>query len=323
MTRHIPVLLNEILEYLACGKSLLDCTLGGGGHSNAFLLVNNNIKIVALDRDENAIVNTSEKFINSGLQNRFYPLCGNFGNLDNIFSCDTEYFEELHGFLNHSDTKIKFDKILVDLGISSDQLDEDARGFSFLHDGLLDMRMDLAAKLTAEKVVNEYSFAKLKSVFARGGMSKTAANILASELVKQRPFRTTFEFRDFCENVLRRENKGEKSINQHLAAIPFQAVRIEVNDEFDAIKGFLNVVLDFLAPQGRLAIISFHSLEDELIAKQMRKWARVETVPRSLAVNNNTAVGKLLTRQAILPTEVEVKNNSRARSARLRVFEKY
>jgi 16S rRNA (cytosine1402-N4)-methyltransferase len=316
MTVHVPVMLEEVLQYLAGGQRLLDCTLGGGGHSKALLFANLNLQVVAFDQDLGAINRAKENLGN--LWNRVWAIQGNFGNIKKLLAAVEPPAQQAQ--LAPVLDRILFDRILVDLGISSDQLDDSQRGFSFAKDGPLDMRMDLKTKLTAAEVVNNFSYAQLKGVLINGGMRKSAAAVLADAVIKNRPIKSAWQLRDICEELLfRRRNSANK---QHLAAVPFQAIRIAVNGEFVALKSLLNEVLEFLAPQGRLAIISFHSLEDELVAKKMRSWSQAKTAPRGLAINNSQALGRLLTKQAVAPTTEEVNNNSRARSARLRVFEK-
>ncbi|MDR2337056.1 MAG: 16S rRNA (cytosine(1402)-N(4))-methyltransferase RsmH [Deltaproteobacteria bacterium] len=315
MTVHVPVMLEEVLQYLAGGQRLLDCTLGGGGHSKALLLANPNLQVVAFDQDLGAIEQAKENL--GKLWNRVLAIQGNFGDIKKLLATVTPPRQQAQSVPVLD--RILFDRILVDLGISSDQLDDSQRGFSFAKDGPLDMRMDLKTKLTAAEVVNNFSYAQLKSVLISGGMRKNAAAVLADVVIKSRPIKSTWQLRDICEELL---FKQRNSVNKHLAAVPFQAIRIAVNSEFAVLKSLLNEVLEFLAPQGRLAIISFHSLEDELVAKKMRSWSQAKTAPRGLAINNSQAVGCLLTKQAVMPTTKEVNNNSRARSARLRVFEK-
>jgi 16S rRNA (cytosine1402-N4)-methyltransferase len=310
MTVHIPVMLEEVLKYLSGGEYLLDCTLGGGGHSKALLLANPNLQVVAFDRDADAIERAKENL--GELWSRVFAIHGDFGNIKKLLEAN-------HACTSQAKLAPTFDRILVDLGISSDQLDDSRRGFSFIKNGPLDMRMDLEDELTADEVVNQFSYVKLKRVFINGGVNKSAAAVLTNEVLKSRPIKTTRQLRDICEDVLLRQRN---SLNKHLAAVPFQAIRIAVNGEFSALEHLLNDVLKFLAPQGRLAIISFHSLEDELVAKTMRSWSQAKNAPRGLAINNSQALGQLLTKQALTPAAEEVDKNSRARSARLRIFEK-
>ncbi len=316
-TRHIPVLLDEVLEYLApendCGDCLLlDCTLGGGGHSEALLEQCASMYLVGMDRDLAAIRRVQERL--SPFSNRICLIHGNFADieehLEQLPPDATEIFEARGR---------RFHRILVDMGLSSDQLDDGSRGFSFRSEAPLDMRMDPSASLTAAEVINTYDPKELKRVLQRGGVGARSAS-LAKAIVADRPLTTTKELADICTSVLRTHGPSPR---QHLATVPFQAIRIEVNDEIGAIESFLDTVVQFLAPKGRLAVISFHSLEDQLVTKRMRRWSRAEaTLAKVPLVGDSAVVGKLLTSTAVTASEVELSSNSRSRSARLRVFEK-
>ncbi|MCL4133303.1 UNVERIFIED_CONTAM: hypothetical protein GTU68_050150 [Idotea baltica] len=192
--------------------------------------------------------------------------------------------------------------MLVDLGVSSFQLDITERGFSFRNDAPIDMRMDTTQALSAKEVVNDYEPIELKRVLQRGGLGADSLKV-ARSIVDNRPIETTGQLANICSEALRQfaPQKGRSP-----ATVVFQAIRIEVNDEFGEIERFLDEVPSCLAPGGKLAVISFHSSEDKLVASRMRSWARRE----------------LLTSNAIIPSEEEIKRNPRSRSARLRIFRK-
>ncbi len=178
--------------------------------------------------------------------------------------------------------------------------------------------MDLDSPLTAEQVVNTYPFPALVGVLKRGGVRKYQT-LLARKIEEKRPLRSTRTLANICEDVFKKEAGTKKA---HPATVPFQAIRIEVNDELGSLKRFLSEIISLLLPGGFLAVISFHSLEDELVARQMRAWSRVKEV-RGLPIREKgLAEGELLTKKAITPSATEMERNPRSRSARLRVFQK-
>lgn len=321
MTQHESVMVNEVVEYLAVNseegekrKVILDCTLGGGGHTKALLGANPNIYVISLDKDIKAIERTCDSL--KGFGQRILTLCADFIDLRKALTRKVEIAEIFQS------EDFKFSGIIADFGISSDQLNDPERGLTFQVQGPLDMRMNQNSKLTAAEVLNEYAPQQLKRVFITGGLSRGSFE-LARAIVAARPIRDTNHFRQICEQILipleRKLSKGKKG--SAIATVPFQAVRIEVNNEYGAIKGLLDQVLEFLAPAGRFAAISFHSLEDKLVASTMRGWASAPQTPRGMAVAATFSKGKLLTKKALQPTVAEVAKNPRARSARMRVFE--
>ncbi len=299
--KHVPVLLQEVLSFYTKkeGKcSMLDCTLGGGGHSEALLKYDEDLSIIGFDRDALAI---------ERVKNRL-------GKYD-------ERIELRKGdFTEAANLDMEFDFILADFGLSSDQLDDEVRGFSFSSDMPLDMRMDKTQSLTASEVVNEYSPSDLRQVFKRGGVPQVA-EFLTKKIISNRPISTTKQLVDIVRPVMKRAKPNSSSSTQ--SAVVFQAIRIEVNKELEQIKTLLDVVPELLAPGGRFAAISFHSLEDTIVTRCMRSWERGVEVPTNLPIKEvPKGLGSVLTKQAVVPTEKEIEENPRARSARMRVFEK-
>lgn len=284
---HQAVLLNEVLEWLRpqLGESYLDLTAGYGGHSQRILDVTQNYNEAILnDRDLNAVEYLRAKYREEKpqiVQDSFYNTAWR------LVECET-----------------KFDMILADFGVSSPQLDQAERGFAFARDGRLDMRMDRRQKLDAWWIVNKWSKRELATIFEQYGEERRArAEQIALAIVKQRPIDTTTEL---AELVLKITPKYQKV---HPATKVFQAIRIAVNDELGEIERTLPLLPRLLKPEGRVALISFHSLEDRLV-KNYFKLASSEGVESSL---------EILTKRAVVAGKDEVVNNPRARSAKLRV----
>lgn len=284
---HQAVLLNEVLEWLRpqLGESYLDLTAGYGGHSQRILDVTQNYNEAILnDRDLNAVEYLRAKYREEKpqiVQDSFYNTAWR------LVECEA-----------------KFDMILADFGVSSPQLDQAERGFAFARDGRLDMRMDRRQKLDAWWIVNKWSKRELATIFEQYGEERRArAEQIALAIVKQRPIDTTTEL---AELVLKITPKYQKV---HPATKVFQAIRIAVNDELGEIERTLPLLPRLLKPEGRVALISFHSLEDRLV-KNYFKLASSEGVESSL---------EILTKRAVVAGKNEVVNNPRARSAKLRV----
>jgi 16S rRNA (cytosine1402-N4)-methyltransferase len=295
---HIPVLLKEVIEALPVQPDgiYVDCTFGGGGHSKAILeRLSAKGKLVAFDQDEEARKNLpgDERVI-------FIP--HNFRHL--------QRFLRLHNLA-------AVDGILADLGVSSHQFDEAARGFSTRFNAELDMRMDQRQGKTAYDVVNGYSEQQLHKLFEQYG-EVTNAKTLARTIVQLRPV-TSLKTIDGFKNALRGIVKGNP--NKYFAQV-FQALRIEVNDELGALKEMLQQVPPLLKPGGRVAIITFHSLEDRLVKNFFRQGRFEETEQNPFIMTENVNELKLITKKPIIPTEKEMKENPRSRSAKLRVAEK-
>lgn len=299
---HKPVLLEEVLESLKVTTSgiYLDCTFGGGGHTRAILEANNDNVVISIDRNKEVL-----------------PIAESF----------SEEFGERFRFINMPFSKIgslskfgPFNGILADLGLSSDQLSADS-GFSF-NDKTLDMRMDQSGEeKTAKDLINSISENELRSIFKRGGATK-AIGVVTKNIIKQRPYESA---KELANAVLEVYPKKLIKPGRHPATVFFQAIRIEVNDELNEIREFLKSSLSLLADKGLVSVISFHSLEDKLIAKQFRKWATGDTLPAlhpQSALKGQSILGRLTTKKAITPRELEISENPRSRSAMLRVFEK-
>lgn len=297
---HVPVLLEEALEGLAIkqGGTYVDCTFGGGGHSKALLeRLGPDGRLIAFDQDEDAVRNVPP-------DGRVVFVPQNFRHLTR--------FLRLHGAQ-------KVDGILADLGVSSHQFDEGERGFSTRSDGDLDMRMDQRQPLTAATVLEQYGEAKLHKLFERYG-EVTNARTLAARIVEVRrimPLTTIPGFMQAVQGVVKGNPK------KYFAQV-FQALRIEVNDELGALTTLLEQVPEALAPGGRVAIITFHSLEDRLV-KQFFKNGTLEEQPEDtnpFGIQKAESPLTVITRKPILPSEEERKRNPRSRSAKLRVAEK-
>jgi 16S rRNA (cytosine1402-N4)-methyltransferase len=315
---HIPVLLKETLEGLALrpGASAIDGTLGGAGHAEAIVrAIAPDGRLLGIDQDPNALERGRERL--AGFGERFVARRGSFRTIGAL-AADA-------GFAT-------VDAVLLDIGISSFQLDEPQRGFSFQAEGPLDMRMDPTAPLTAAEIVNEWpqeEIANLIYKYAEEGRSRR----IARDIVAARPLRTTTQLADVVAGSL----GGHKGRRVHPATQVFQALRIAVNDELGALEEALPQAVELLAPGGRLAVISFHSLEDRIVKQFMQREARdciCDTLPggaiygavRSRAPQpcrcGHKATVKVVTRKPVQASEQEVKENPRSRSARLRVAER-
>jgi len=300
---HIPVLLSEVLHYANAteGKVVVDGTLGGGGHTEAMLKAG--ARVIGIDQDEQALEFAQERLASFG--DRFIGLKGNFAMMPELLR-DAGYQ--------------KVDAILVDIGVSSWQLDEADRGFSFGKDGPLDMRMDRSQKKTAADLVNGCSEDELKMIFREYGEER-AAGKMARRIVEQREkkrFVTTLDLADFISSIIPRGGKT------HPATRIFQALRIAVNDELGVLREFLKNAAELLNPGGRVLVITFHSLEDRIV-KQFFKNASLAEIDRKewpAPRPNPDYQYKLLTRRPVVASGDELKRNKRARSAKLRVAEK-
>ena len=287
---HKPVLLSEVLEILqpSAGESYLDLTAGYAGHAGKILAVTRNYKeSVLVDRDENAIKVLSEKYHE-----------GEFG----IKLLHEDFYNAAQSLIECGKT---FDMILADFGVSSPQLDNSERGFSFMHEGTLDMRMDQTQELSAETIVNHWSEKKLIEIFERyGEESSGLARKHAREIVYNRPWKTTKELADALSP------KGW--FGKHPATKVFQAIRIAVNEELSIIENTLPLIPKLLKPNGRIAIITFHSLEDRLVKQYFKQVS-------SLGEESEL---EILTKSPIVAGMDELVINPRARSAKLRAARK-
>jgi len=295
---HVPVLLNEVIKGLQIqpGGVYVDCTFGGGGHSKAILeKLNQNGKLFAFDQDADA-----KKNLPGDARIKFIP----------------QNFRHFSRFLRLEQIT-EVDGILADLGVSSYQIDEATRGFSIRSNAPLDMRMDQRQKLTAYDVVQTYTEQQLHKIFEQYG-EVTNAKTLAKTIVQLRNG-ISLKSVDAFKNALREIIKGNP--NKYFAQV-FQAIRIEVNDELEALKEMLQQVPVLLKPGGRVAIITFHSLEDRLVKNFFRRGTFDE--PQENPFINTEMVNqlKVITKKPVTPTEKEMRQNPRSRSAKLRIAEK-
>lgn len=304
---HIPVLLNECIEGLNIRKNgiYVDGTLGGAGHSKKIATaLENTGTLIGIDRDEEAIKKAKDTL------KQFTNVIYVQDNHDNI----KEIIEKLN--------IDKVDGILLDLGVSSYQIDEETRGFSYIKNSPLDMRMDRTQELTAEKVVNEYSEEKLADIIYKYGEEKFSRLIARKicEYRKTKRIETTAELVEIIEKCVPKQAQGG-----HPAKRTFQAIRIEVNNEIEPLYNTVINAIDTLKTGGRLCIITFHSLEDRAVKEAYQDSIGKCTCPPDLpyCVCGNKPKGKIITKKPILPTQEEMENNSRSRSAKLRIFEKF
>ena len=306
--KHVTVLLNEAVEILDIKPEgiYVDGTLGGAGHSLEIVKKLTSGKLICFDQDINAISAAKEKL--KDFMDKTILVHSNFENLR----------EELNKLGIES-----IDGFLVDLGVSSHQLDVPERGFSYMQDAPLDMRMDNNAEFSAYDVVNTYSEAELKRVIKDYGEENWSARI-AKLIVERRatmPIRTTFELVDAIKAAIPKKMRDE---NQHPAKRTFQAIRIEVNRELDVIEKTLLAAVDMMNEGGVLAVITFHSLEDRIVKNVFKKLQYSCTCPPEfpVCICNSKQVVEIITRKPILPSENEVEMNPRSRSAKLRAARK-
>ncbi len=305
-TRHRPVLCDEVIALLAVGSGghWIDGTLGGGGHAAAILDASApDGRLLGIDRDPQALARAAARLNIFG--DRAHLVLGNLGDLAAIAAAAA--WPPSRG-------------ILFDLGISSDQLDDPARGLSFQHDGPLDMRLGPDAEVSAADLVNELAEAELADVIWRFG-DERASRRIARAIVAARPLATTRQLADVVARVVRPE-RGRRPI--HPATRTFQALRIAVNDELTAVERAVPQAVEQLAPGGRLAVISFHSLEDRIVKHALRTAATGCSCPPELptCVCGGRPTVRLVTRKPVTPSPAEAEANPRARSAKLRVAER-
>jgi 16S rRNA (cytosine1402-N4)-methyltransferase len=305
---HQPVLLKEAIELLnpKWGGVYVDATLGGGGHFSEILKrIGPDGKAIGIDRDEDAIKNARDKF--SVFPNVFI-IHGNFKNIKRII--------ESLGFQT-------VDGVIFDLGVSSYQLEEKSRGFSYMQDAPLDMRMDKSQKLTAKDVVNNVEKKELARILKEYGEERWADRIaeFICERRKIKPIERTGELVDIIKAAIPARARRQ---GPHPAKRTFQALRIFVNDELEILSPSLKDAVELLKPGGRICVISFHSLEDRIVKHTFKELARGCTCPKDgpLCGCNRQENLKILTPKPILPSQDELENNPRARSAKLRAGEK-
>ena len=301
---HESVLLTESIEYLNLNKKsiIVDCTLGYAGHSSNILKQIKEGYLYAFDQDQEAIKEADKKLKQIGTN--YEIINTNFVNLKEEIKKRTD----------------KVDGILFDLGVSSPQLDEDYRGFSFHKEAKLDMRMNQNQKLNAYDVVNNYSQEELIKIFKTYGEEKYA-NSIAKGIIKERnikPIETTLELAEIIK-----ENVPEKYRRKsHPARKIFQAIRIEVNDELNVFEKALKGALDIIKPGGRICVITFHSLEDKICKNIFNEVSKLPKELQNLPVIPDEYKPKFKIIANIIPTKEEIEKNNRSRSARLRVIER-
>lgn len=307
--KHYSVLLNETIDNLNIKPDgiYVDGTLGGAGHSSCIAAkLSDGGRLFGIDQDEDAIKAASERL-------RPYE--------DKVTIIRDNYENAVSRIKELGVNEV--DGILLDLGVSSFQLDNEERGFSYRYDTPLDMRMDRRQELTAREIVNEFSEMEIFHIIKNYGEDKFAKNI-AKHIVanrKQKPIETTFELNEIIKAAIpaRMREKGG-----HPSKRTFQALRIACNRELEVLENSLDGMIDFLAPGGRICVITFHSLEDRIVKNNFRKNENPCTCPPEIpiCVCGKKSKGKVITRKPILPSEKELEENSRSKSAKLRVFEK-
>ena len=301
---HISVLLNECIENLNLKDDsvIVDCTLGYGGHSSEILKRITKGKLYSFDQDDEAIKSAKNRLDKIG--SNYTIIRSNFVNLES----------EIKKYEN------SVDGILYDLGVSSPQLDEAERGFSFHNDAELDMRMDKTSPLTAYDVVNNYSYEELTNILYKYGEEKYASSI-AKKIIKERelkPIKTTLELVEIIKSAVPEKYKRDK----HPARKTFQAIRIEVNKELDVFESSLRQALDLVKIGGRVCVITFHSLEDKICKNIFKSVSEVDKNLRNMPIIPDELMPKYKVIANIKPSLEELANNNRARSARLRVIER-
>ena len=307
MEKHISVLLQESIDALNLKEDsiIVDCTLGYGGHSSYILQRIKKGFLFAFDQDSEAIRHSTDRL--SAIGTNFTIIKSNFVNLK----------EELE---KRDVTEV--DGILFDLGVSSPQLDDATRGFSYHEDARLDMRMDKSNPLSAYEVVNTYSQKELADIFYKYGEDKFSRNI-AKKIVEyraQKPIETTLELVEIIKSAVPMKKRKEK----HPARQIFQAIRIEVNHELDVLEPALEQALSLLKVGGRVAVITFHSLEDRIVKQYFKEKCKIDDKVKGLPNIPEEYLPdfQLVVNKAILPSKEELEHNNRSRSAKLRVIER-
>ena len=304
---HLPVMLQEIVEGLQIQPDLhmIDCTVGGGGHTAVMLEKSGpGGKVLGLDADPAAIRRTTARFADEITEGRLTLAQANFGDLANI--AQTRGFTGIHA-------------ILLDLGVSSFQLETPERGFSFTHDGPLDMRFDPHQGSSAAEVVNQWPEHEIADLIYQYGEERQSRRI-ARYLVQHRPFTTTRELAAAVEQAC----GGRRGSRIHPATRTFQALRIAVNEELSQLERVLPQCLDLLARGGRLAVLTFHSLEDRIVKRWMQSEGSTYVHDEMLLQGGyeRQPTLKILTRKPITATDAEITHNPRSRSAKLRIAER-
>ncbi len=305
---HKSVLLDETIESLNIKEDgiYVDGTLGGGGHSYEILKrLGPKGRLIGIDQDEDAIKAASERL--KEFEDKLTIVKSNYCNIKQVLE----------------DLNIeKVDGILLDIGVSSYQLDNLERGFSYKSDAPLDMRMDKSASLSAKEVINEYDETELFKVIKNYGEEKFAKNIAKhiARARKEKAIETTGELIEIIKAAI----PAKLQTGGHPAKRTFQAIRIEVNKELEVLENTIDTMIDFLKDGGRLSIITFHSLEDRIVKNKFRDNEDPCTCPKDfpVCVCGKKSKGKVITRKPIVPSDTEIAENKRAKSSKLRVFER-
>ena len=306
MDYHKPVLFDEVIENIVTNKEgvYLDCTLGGAGHTQG-ILENTSEKgvVIAIDQDDDAIEFAEKKLEN--YKERIKIFKDNFKNLDTVLYMAG--YEKVSG-------------ILMDIGVSSYQLDDPERGFSYKYEAKLDMRMNKNAKISAYEVINEFSEQEIADILYKYGEEPKSRRIARkiTEARKEKKIETTTELADIVIRAI------GKSMKRHPAKRTFQAVRMYVNQELEVLEEALEKAVELLEDRGRLLVITFHSLEDRIVKNKFREFEKPCKCPPEIpiCVCGKESLGKVITKKPIVAGESELKDNSRAHSAKLRVFER-
>lgn len=306
---HIPVLFKETIDYLNIrpGGIYVDCTLGGAGHSSEIAKrMQPDGVLIGIDQDQNALNAAKQKL--AEYKDSVIIVKDNFRNIKNIV---------------HNAGFDKVDGILMDIGVSSHQIDEEERGFSYMHDGLLDMRMDVSRGVTAGDLLNNASQQELKRIIRDYGEEKWAdrvAKFICDERQKYK-IETTFQLVDIIKMAIPAAARREGG---HPAKRTFQALRIAVNDELNVLEAALNDAVELLRDGGRIAVITFHSLEDRIVKSIFNQLERPCTCPPKIpiCVCGKEPMVKVLTRKPVTAMEAELEINSRSKSAKLRAAER-
>ena len=306
MDYHKPVLFDEVIENIVTNKEgvYLDCTLGGAGHTQG-ILENTSEKgvVIAIDQDDDAIEFAGKKLEN--YKERIKIFKDNFKNLDTVLYMAG--YEKVSG-------------ILMDIGVSSYQLDDPERGFSYKYEAKLDMRMNKNAKISAYEVINEFSEQEIADILYKYGEEPKSRRIARkiTEARKEKKIETTTELADIVIRAI------GKSMKRHPAKRTFQAVRMYVNQELEVLEEALEKAVELLEDRGRLLVITFHSLEDRIVKNKFREFEKPCKCPPNIpiCVCGKESLGKVITKKPIVAGESELKDNSRAHSAKLRVFER-
>lgn len=304
---HIPVLLEETIDGLRIKENgiYVDGTLGGAGHSSHIVEKLTDGRLIGIDQDTNALKKAGK--VLEPYEDRVTLVHNNYVNIPEVL--DQLGIDKVDG-------------VLLDIGVSSHQLDEGSRGFSYHNDAPLDMRMDRSRDFSAWNVVNEYSMEDLDDIIFNYGEERWAKRI--SEFIveerKKKPIDTTLDLVDVIKKAIPRSARE----NEHPAKKTFQAIRIEVNGELDVLKKSIPSIVDRLNKKGRIAIITFHSLEDRIVKNLFRDLNKTCICPPEIPVCmcDKKREVKIITRKPIVPSEEEVKENRRSRSSKLRIAEK-